>query len=218
MRIVYLHGFASSPLSGKARFFKSKFESLGVPIAIPQLDQNDFERLTVTRMLGVTAEAVGHHPAILIGSSLGGFVAGLFAARYPSLVERLVLLAPALEFARRWQQRFTPAELAEWQYQGGKNFFHYGQLHEARLGYSFVDDALGYEAEPDFTQPALILHGTNDDVVPVDLSRDYASRHTNVILKEFASGHELTDVTGALWQETASFLALPAAPLPSGRA
>jgi hypothetical protein len=44
----------------------------------------------------------------------------------------------------------------------------------------------------------------------VQLSRDYALRHTNVMLKEFDSGHELTDVTEALWKETAAFLGLTA--------
>ena len=35
MRIVYLHGFASSPQSGKARFFAGKFQELGVPFTAP---------------------------------------------------------------------------------------------------------------------------------------------------------------------------------------
>jgi uncharacterized protein len=218
MHIVYLHGFASSPQSGKAQFFKAKFEGLGIPIAIPQLDQGDFERLTVSRMLDVTAAAVANRPAILMGSSLGGFVAGLFAARHPELIQRLVLLAPALGFAERWKKRFSAAELAEWKRQGWKGFYHYGSKSEARLAYSFVEDARCYEGEPEFTQPALILHGTGDDVVPVSLSRDYASRHPNVTLKEFASGHELTDVTAALWEETAAFLGLTAATPPAPRA
>jgi pimeloyl-ACP methyl ester carboxylesterase len=210
MHIVYLHGFASSPQSSKALFFKAKFEALGIPIDVPQLDQNDFEHLTVSGMLDVVGSAVAGRPTILMGSSLGGFVAGLFAARHPELIQRLVLLAPALGFAQRWKQRFSAAELAEWQRLGGKNFYHYGAKIERRLAYSFVEDALLYEGEPDFSQPALILHGTNDDVVPVRLSRDYALRHANVMLKEFDSGHELTDVTQALWRETEQFLGLTA--------
>ena len=217
MHIVYLHGFASSPQSGKAQFFKAKFEALGIPIAIPQLDRADFERLTVSGMLDVTAAAVANRPVILMGSSLGGFVAGLFAARHPKLIQRLVLLAPALEFAERWKQRFSTTELAEWKRQGWKNFFHYSYKREAPLSYSFVEDALRYEGEPDFAQPALILHGTGDEVVPVALSRDYARRHANVTLKEFASGHELTDVTEALWRETTAFLGLAAEASPAPR-
>ncbi len=130
---------ASPPLRnpGKAQFFKAKFESLGIPITIPQLDQGDFERLTVSRMLDVTAAAVADRPVVLMGSSLGGFVAGLFAARHPDLAERVVLLAPALEFAKRWQRRFEPGELADWRRRRWKTFYHYGSKREARLGYSF---------------------------------------------------------------------------------
>ena len=169
-------------------------------------------------MLDVTAAAVANRPAVLMGSSLGGFVAALFAARHPALVQRLVLLAPALGFAERWKQRFSADELAEWKRHGWKSFPHYGSKRQERLGYTFVEDALHYEGEPNFTQPTLILHGTGDDVVPVDVSRDYASRHANVTLKEFASGHELTDVTAGLWHETAAFLGLTDLPNPGGRA
>jgi len=39
MRVVYLHGFASSPQSSKARFFAGKFAEAGVAFEAPQLDQ-----------------------------------------------------------------------------------------------------------------------------------------------------------------------------------
>ncbi len=208
MHIVYLHGFASSPQSSKAQFFRSKLEERGVPIAIPALDRGDFEHMTISSMLDLVGAAAEDRSCVLMGSSLGGFVAGLFAALHPELVERLVLLAPALEFSKKWQERFKGHELEEWKRQGSKNFFHYGYKRQERLAYGFVEDARRFEGEPNFGQPALILHGTQDDVVPVVLSRDYALRHANVLLKEFPSGHELTDVTQDLWKETAAFLGL----------
>jgi pimeloyl-ACP methyl ester carboxylesterase len=212
MHIVYLHGFASSPQSSKAQFFKRQFEERGISIDIPELDEGNFERLTVSGMLEVADRAVSRgspdQKCILMGSSLGGFVAGLYAARHPREVERLVLLAPALEFAVKWRARFSAAELAEWKRQGGKTFYHYKHKREERLGYAFVEDAMRFEGEPVFPQPALILHGSRDEVVPIELSRDYAKRHPNAQLKEFDSGHELTDVTEDLWTETAAFLGL----------
>jgi pimeloyl-ACP methyl ester carboxylesterase len=210
MHIVYLHGFASSPQSGKAQFFKRKFEERGISIDIPELDEGNFERLTVSGMLKVVERAVSSRCAeqacILMGSSLGGFTAGLYAARHPEQVERVVLLAPALQFARRWRERFSAEELAEWKRQGWKSFYHYGRLRDERLGYSFVEDALQFEGEPVFPQPALILHGSRDEVVPVELSRSYVLKHPNAQLKEHPSGHELTDVKEDLWKETAAFM------------
>lgn len=212
MHVVYLHGFASSPQSGKAEFFKRKFEQRGISIDIPELDQGNFERLTVSGMLDVVGKAfrrnVADQNVILMGSSLGGFAAALYAARHPDEVDRMVLLAPALQFAKRWRARFGAEELDEWKRQGWKNFYHYGRKRDERLGYSFVEDAMRFEEEPEFSRPALILHGSLDEVVPVEMSRDYAATHANVNLKEFASGHELTDVTEDLWRETAAFLGI----------
>src|SRR5215831_9479862 len=102
MRIVYLHGFASSPQSSKARFFAAKFAELGIPVEIPVLDQGDFTSLTVTGQLEAVSNAIAEKPAVLMGSSLGGYIAALVAAR-DSLIEKLILMAPAFRFPSRWR-------------------------------------------------------------------------------------------------------------------
>ena len=202
--VVYLHGFASSPQSSKAQFFRRKFEERGLPIKIPQLDQGNFEGLTITGQLAVVDQAVSGKPVILMGSSLGGYLAALYATRNPN-AEKLVLLAPALEFPRRWRERFSAEELALWK-RGSLAFFHYGYKSERPLGYGFVEDSVKYQNQPEFSQPALVLHGIRDSVVPAAVSRKYAARHPNIILRLLESGHELTDVLEELWAETAMFL------------
>jgi len=202
-RIVYLHGFASTPLSTKAQFFKRQFN--GADFEIPQLDRGDFENLTVTTQLQVVDEAVHGDPVILMGSSLGGYLAALYASRHAN-VERLVLLAPAFEFPARWRQRFSGGELDEWRRTGTRNFYHYGYKSDRPLGYRFVEDSVQYEDAPDFGQPALVFHGLRDDVVPPEVSRRYAAGHPNVELKLMDSGHELTDVLDQIWNRTAMFL------------
>jgi len=206
MRVVYLHGFASSPLSGKAQFFRRKFAACGVPMEIPQLDEGRFEELTISGQLKVIERAVGDQPAILIGSSLGGYLAALYAARYPAQIERLVLLAPAFQFPRRWRERYSPEE---WKREGSISVFHYGDGRERRLGYQFAEDAAQYEDEPEFSQPALILHGVRDDVVPPAISSAYSARHPGVKLILLESGHELTDVLEPMWAQISSFLGVP---------
>ena len=98
--------------------------------------------------------------------------------------------------------------MARWKQSGSRPFFHYGYKEEVALGYQFVEDAGRYEDEPEFDQPALILHGSEDLVVPVEVSQTFAAHHPNVRLRELRSGHELTDVMEDLWLETAAFLAL----------
>ena len=207
MRVVYLHGFASSPRSSKAQFFHRQLTGLGVKVEIPRLDAGDFERMTVTTQLRVVDQAVAGRECVLFGSSLGGYLAALYAAEHKE-VHKLVLLAPAFQFPSRWRQRYTPAELAQWQADGSAPVFHYGEGREARLGYRFMEDSVQYPEEPDARQPALIFHGTKDDIVPAEVSRRFAAGHPNATVVELDSGHELTDVLDPMWERTREFLEL----------
>ena len=192
--VVYLHGFASSPHSSKAQFFRRKFAECGIPMEIPQLDEGRFEELTISGQLRVIERAVGDQPAILMGSSLGGYLAALYASRYAAQIEKLVLLAPAFQFPRRWRERYSDQDWERWKREGSTPVFHYGEGGIRRLGYQFVEDAAQYEDEPEFPQPALIVHGVRDNVVPSSISSVYAARHPGVKLILMESGHDLTDV------------------------
>jgi pimeloyl-ACP methyl ester carboxylesterase len=209
MRVIYLHGFASSPLSSKAQFFRRKFAASGVAMEIPRLDEGRFEELTISGQLQVIDQAMGGQPAILIGSSLGGYLAALYASRHSSQVERLVLLAPAFQFPRRWRERYSAEDWERWRREGSAPVFHYGEGRELRLGYRFVEDAARYEDEPEFLPPGLILHGVHDSVVPAAISSAYATRHTNVRLILLESGHELTDVLEPMWVHISHWLNVP---------
>jgi dipeptidyl aminopeptidase/acylaminoacyl peptidase len=96
--------------------------------------------------------------------------------------------------------------MEQWKRDGSIPIYHYGSNTEQRLGYQFLEDAAQYEAAPDFHQRALILHGTEDKVVPSQVSHDFALEHTRVRLALFKSGHELTDVLEDLWREASGFL------------
>ena len=210
IEIVYLHGFASSPQSNKARFFRRKFEQHGVAITIPDLDEGDFERLTITNQLQVIERTAGGRSVTLIGSSMGGYLAALYAARH-SEVERFVLLAPAFGFARRWPESLGKAAVEDWRDTGWRTVFHYGEGRERRLSYSLIEDAGQYEDFPNAGQPGLILQGTKDEVVPARFAAEFVGTRPNVRLVLLEAGHELTDVTSRLWAETASFLGIDGA-------
>jgi pimeloyl-ACP methyl ester carboxylesterase len=153
----------------------------------------------------VEREAAGR-PVVLIGSSMGGYLAALYGARHPE-VERLVLLAPAFGFARRWPESLGPQVVQQWRDTGWRDVFHYGEGRDRRLSYRIIEDGAGYEDFPVVPQPVLILHGTRDEVVPASASREFANRDSgNRRLVLLDSGHELTDVLERLWDETANFL------------
>src|ERR1700761_5244732 len=101
LRVLYLHGFASSPASRKGQFLSAKFSSRGLQLELPDLADGDFEHLTVTRQLQILERLLDGTPAALIGSSLGGYLAALYASTHPEIL-RLVLLAPAFDFRQLW--------------------------------------------------------------------------------------------------------------------
>jgi pimeloyl-ACP methyl ester carboxylesterase len=192
---VYLHGFASSPASSKAQYFKARFAERGIALNIPELDGGDFEHLTITGQLAVVGK---RRPTVVLGSSMGGYLAALYAHQHLE-VERVVLLAPAFDFWTRW------AELPEWQ-SGTLSLFHYGEKRHRKVDYGLIEDARGYPAYPNFSQPALVLHGRRDDVVPVEYSRSFCKSHPNAKLVEMDSGHELTNVLPQMWALVEPFL------------
>jgi pimeloyl-ACP methyl ester carboxylesterase len=204
-RIVYLHGFASGPSSRKARYFFDLLSARGLEMDIPDLAHGRFSELTVTGMLNVVYGATRGKPVVLIGSSLGGYLAALYAARRPE-VEKVVLLAPAFSFAKQWAERLGEEKMDEWQESRRMPVFHYGENTTLDLGWQFMRDARQYDDAPNFSQPGLIFHGANDDVVPVALSQRFAKAHKNVTLRVLQSGHQLTDVMETMGEETLRFL------------
>lgn len=209
MKYLYFHGFASSPHSTKATYFAERFAERGKQLVIPDLaEPGGFENLTISSQLQTIHEAAGDAAEItVLGSSLGGYLAALYAARHAS-VKRAVLLAPAFHFASRFPAAIGFEAASAWKESGRMAVFHYGDGRERQLGYQLMEDAADYEAEPDLKQPTLIHHGRLDPVVPANLSQGFASAHSNVELMLYESGHELTDVLPRMWAATAVFLGL----------
>jgi len=207
VRVIYLHGFASSPSSRKAQVFGKRLREAGAECEIPALDGGDFGSLTITGQLAVVDAAVAGGPVTLIGSSMGGYLAALYAASH-SNVERVVLLAPAFGFARRWPQRLGEKAVAQWRAEGSMEVFHYAAGETRRVGIALLDDGEQYPDVPDVRQPALVFHGKQDDVVPYQFSLEFQALHPSAQLHLFESGHELTDVLDEMWRLTAEFLGL----------
>ncbi len=204
-RFVYLHGFASSPSSRKARFFEERFRELGIGLEVPDLAEGNFRNLTITAQLNVMEQVCRHEPVSLIGSSMGGYLAALYAARHPE-VEKVVLMAPAFSFASRWPETLGAAAMQQWKLTSTLEVFHYSEGRPVELGYQLIEDARQYEAYPDFGQPTLIFQGRNDKVVPPDYAETFAARHTNARLRMLDSDHDLVNVMDEMWRETEAFL------------
>jgi uncharacterized protein len=207
---LYFHGFASGPSSLKARYFQQNLRDRGLQIEVPDFNLGGFEHFTIGRQLQQAQELLpASGPVCAIGSSLGGWLALLLAQQCPQ-VEKLVLLAPALGFPQRWLAAIGNEKLQGWQQQGTTPVYHYVEKRELPLSYNFVTEARQY-AELPLTRvpPTLILHGTRDQVVPIQSSRQFAQANPQAKLVEFDSDHGLGNVLPQLWQATVEFCQIP---------
>lgn len=211
--LVYLHGFASSPASSKARFVADRARTAGVPFACPDLNRPDFASLTVTRMLDqLDAElgALPPGPVALVGSSLGAFVAVQAAGRPPvegRPVDRLVLLAPAFDIAAGLEADFGPERMANWERTGSIDVLHYADGKTHPLRWEFMADARRYPPfGADVRLPTLVIHGRHDEVVDCAMAERYAAGRPWVTLRLVDDGHQLLGHLDQIWNEIARFI------------
>ena len=214
MAVVYLHGFASSPESSKATFFAERFAARGETFLCPDLNQPAFSTLTVSRMLRHLEDQVSPLPPqdiVLIGSSLGGFVAVEAAARQPGgpghPIVRLVLLAPAVELEwDRWSE-VGPGGIERWRTEGDIEVFHYALNRPERLSFGFYEDAERFQpASRRLPQPMLIFQGRHDESVSPDIVQRFADRQPAATIHMLDDTHQLKDSLEFIWEETSRFL------------
>ncbi len=106
--VLYFHGFASSPASSKITALRPLVEPFGIELDTPDLNVPSFEQLDFDAMVAHALQsAQTRPPRALVGSSLGALVA-LSVAREVRVP--LVLIAPALGVARRWQTRIPEGD------------------------------------------------------------------------------------------------------------
>jgi pimeloyl-ACP methyl ester carboxylesterase len=79
------------------------------------------------------------------------------------------------------------------------------------VDFGFAEDAGLVDAAgdgwPDVRVPTLVVHGKNDEVVAIDLSRSFARGGRHVRLVEVEDGHELAASLPTLLAEADRFLA-----------
>jgi len=216
MHVVYLHGFASSAKSTKAAFFAARLVEHGIPVHTPDFNEPDFSTLTITRMIRQVAELIGElppGPITLIGSSLGGFVAVqtalLQAASGGRAIDRLVLLAPALDFSGNRTRDLGDRGLAEWESTGELNVFHYGYGRLIPVHYGLYSDACGYDCiNAALAMPILIFQGKRDTAVDPASVESWARPRPNVELHLLDDDHQLGSSLDYMWREVRRFLDL----------
>lgn len=189
--LIYLHGFSSSPGGHKGTYTRRWAEAHGILFHAPDLNLPTFESLTLTAQVeAVEALLRGlPEPPVLIGSSLGGFIATAVAHRGAAL-RSLILLAPAIHFARR---RMASPAWATYRERGELEVFHHGAGRPLRLGPDLQRDLPHWLNDDTWhiPVPTVILHGRHDEAVPLAESEAYWDRNPGIVLHVLDDDHGL---------------------------
>jgi len=127
----------------------------------------------------------------------------------PDRIERLVLLAPALMFAKDGHRFLGPDRVAEWRRTGTIDVFHFGFGETRSLNYSFYADSLQYDAFGiALHQPMLIFQGLRDDAVDHRIVEQYAATRPHATLSLLDDDHQLIASLPRVWDDIEPFLGL----------
>ncbi len=162
--IVYLHGFNSSPASGKARLLGEHMAALGraAEYACPQLPNSPRE--AIARVESELARRAG--PVTLVGSSLGGFYATHLAEKHGW---KAVLVNPAVHAHQLMRGALGP-----------QTNWHSGEKWELTAAHLAELAALDV---PAISQPGryLLLAQTGDEVLDYRDAVAYYAGATQII-------------------------------------
>ena len=206
IQVIYLHGFASSAQNSKGLKLLNKSETTN-NISFISFDFNpkasDFSNMTITGMINRLRQFILDREisnCYLVGSSLGGLVALHYTKQYGG-IRKMLLLAPALRQILKHDENNNPID-----YPDSKPVFHYAFNKELPLFNSFIYDAKQYEGMIEPPVEIEIIHGVQDDVVPIAESRNFAALYPEKVhLIEVNSGHRLEDQIDLIWDQILKF-------------
>lgn len=145
--------------------------------------------------------------AVLIGSSLGGLTASRVAEAEPRVCA-LFLMAPAFRLAERWRIRLGEDAFERWRATDALEVTDFATGKKTTVDHRFVTELAELDPGwPDVRVPTCIVHGTEDDTVDVELSREWAKGRRHVRLVEVTDGHELGASIPRVLEEATRFFA-----------
>ena len=184
---LFLHGLLSDAEGDKSMTLwheAQKHHRSWVRFDMRAHGQSDgtFDEFTISRALEDTqlvCDMFPDRPKILVGSSMGGWVAAQLGTNRALSIAGVVLIAPAFSFMEQLFQSLEPEQQQQWISQGSWTFDGDGIDGGFALSHAAVVDSRPYdllENPVSYNCPVRILHGQLDDVVPAKQSLDFEQR------------------------------------------
>ncbi len=206
---IHLHGFATNVWGSKIEFARNYFKRTKA-FSFYAMDM-DYEKHTTTEVLDVLEALVlgfsqRYEDIVLCGSSHGAYVAANYV-RFKKLgnVKRLLLLAPSFRTLDLVVKELGEDKVRKWL--EGKEVLRFteeGVEIEVRedfavdileKGYEIVRDGEVYFPE-DPPVDIILVHGTRDEVVPIEDSRLFAEKVRISEFIEVEDDHQLSESFG----------------------
>ncbi len=172
--LIWLGGFASEMVGTKASALADWAGGAGRDLlrfdyfGHGELD-GDFAAGTISRWRGDALAMIDElttGPLVLVGSSMGGWIASLVAIARPERVASLALIAPAIDFTETLMRpRLPPEALAALEREGVWR----GQQGAGPISRALLEDGGRWSLLPGpvpIAAPTRILQGGEDDAVP----------------------------------------------------
>ncbi len=191
MQVLYAHGFEGTPENSKSTHMA---EVLGWDITAPVMSAKGWNIEQETEVLLELIDANEYD--LIAGSSMGGLAAANASALRPDADFSLLLIAPAFGLDGLWRKGAPEAAMEAWESTGSLTYHHNGFDIDIELPWDFMQTA-DKMSWPELNHPTVILHGIQDEIVPLENSRRVAHEDSNVVaLMEIEDGHRMQEAKG----------------------
>ena len=184
VRVLFAHGFEGSPEGSKVVYMR---DALGWDVTAPEMSELGWSIASQTEVL-IRHLDEGQYD-LVAGSSMGGLAAANASSMRPEADIRLLLIAPSFGLAENWEG-MEEAGRSAWKLTGERRYA--GFELDILLPWEFMESAEKM-SWPETAHPTAIMHGTNDEVVPISYSRKVAEKCANVNLHEVDDNHRMKE-------------------------
>lgn len=186
-KIVFLHGLEGSPDGFKATSLRAAFGD--DRLIVPDMRDLPFDTRLVRALEAIHTITDG--PAVVVGSSLGGWLAAIVAAVQPARVANLLLLVPA----------FREADVPT----SSENAPRLRQLADAT--YASADVGVALPAMPIVKHKTRVVYATEDVVVSEARIHQWVKQTPTATIEGWPSDHLLRGHMDAIIARVADCLA-----------